>query len=217
MRSYKEEVTREHDAFCITAALQSTLENRADAGNYVFSVEDALEEAYGYIAEGLSNCRCMFAGMTGEARISYLLQFSDSALGAMERDGYRNDSTGELMTITWDEFVSVHNERTERNAHWLAETLANEAVGDQNSYAAVVASDTDVLPVYSLLVNGSKSNHGTFVNKWGIAYAATRELLKAGVDADSNSGLIVAVLSTLEDGSSVVVGDLELSTTLETF
>lgn len=222
MHSYKEQVTTEHDAFCIGAAIASALENAADAGDFTVSLDVVLEMAYGYLAEGLSNCRCMFAGMTGAARIDYLLQFSEDALAAMTGSGYWNDSTGERMTITDADYVAVYETRNERDANWLAETLANEAVGDQNSYSAVVASDTDAQPVYSLVVNGEKSEHGTYVNKWGIAYAATRELLKAGIDPDSNSGLIAAVLSTLEDGSSVVVdrpgmiGGLELSTVFET-
>lgn len=203
--SYKAQVTAEHDAFCIGAALKSALENRADNGDYSVTIEDALEEAYGYIAEGLSNCRCMFAGLKGEARMDYLLQFSDDSLVSMTNGGYFNDSTGELMTITWDEFVSVSRTREERVNHSYAEMLADEIAGEVDP----VVSDTVSVPLYSLLVAGKKSDHGTFVTRWGIAYAVAREMLTAGIDPEFNTGIISAVLETLENDASVIAGGLE--------
>lgn len=213
--SYKEEVTREHDAFCIAAALQSALENRADNQDFSFTLEEALEESYGYLAEGLSNCRCRFAAMTGEKRVDYLLQFSDSALEAMQAGGYYNDSTGEYMVISWDDFCTVMDARNERHAHWEAETLANELVGNQDSYSAVISSDTVSQPLYSLQVNGETSKHAEAVTRWGIAYGVARELTAHGVDADSNAAQIAAVLKTLNQPSSVILGDLEFSTFFE--
>lgn len=216
MSSYKEEVTSTHDAFCITAALQSVLENRSENGDFTFTLEEALEEAYGYLAEGVSSCRCLFAGLKGEAKVLYLLQFSDSALVAMAQGGYRNDSTGELMKVSLEELQEVENYRKERGENWEAEYLANDLVGDQNSYSAIVASDTVGSPSYSLLVNGKKSTHGTFVNKWGIAYATVRELQAAGIDPELNTGLIGAVLETLHTGDSISAnGTVEFSTVLE--
>lgn len=212
MHSYKEQVTEEHDAFCITAALQSVLENRRDSNNYVFTVEDALEEAYGYIAEGLSFCRCMFAAMSADKRIEYALQFSDGALVAMTNGGYYCDGNGELMTMTWEEYVAVNRARNERNAHWEAEYLANELVGNQDSYSAVIASDTVSQPLYSLSVNGKVSEHAEAVTRWGIAYGVARELTAHGYDADSNSAQISAVLGTLGNNDSVTLGDLEFIT-----
>lgn len=210
--SYKDQVTAEHDAFCIGSALTSALENARDAGDFTITLDAALESAYGYLAEDIASCRCMFAAMTGVRRIAYLLQFSDDALLAMSNSGYHNDSTGELMTITWDDYVTVHRTREDRNNDWLATELANEIVGDQDSYSAIIASDTEVQSSYNLLVNGTRSEFGTCVNKWGLAYAVARELLGKGIDPEDNTGAITAVLATLDDSSTVVLGNLEFAT-----
>lgn len=152
---------------------------------------------------------------TPEARMDYLVCFSDDALAAMATGGYWNDGNGKLETATLEEVAAVHAYRTERNANWLAETLANEVAGDPNSYSAVVASDTMGDPLYSLQVNGAPSKHGAHVTKWGIAYAVCREMMAAGIDPDSNTGAIGAVLKSRQDGSSVILGDLEFSVTFE--
>jgi hypothetical protein len=140
--------------------------------------------------------------------------FTDDALEAMASGGYFNDFTGELMTATREEVDAVYAYRTERAANWEAEYLANEIVGDQNSYNAIVASDTEAQASYSLQVNGTKSAHGTYVSKWGIAYAVVRELQAHGI-GDTNTGFIAAVLGTLGSNESVSTSDLEFSTVFE--
>lgn len=213
--SYSEQVTAEHDAHCITAALKSVCENTVDAGTFKLSISEALEQAYGYIAEGLSYCKCLFAGMPAERRIDFMAQFSDSALAAMAQGGYFNDATCELLTCSLEELQEVFNRRAERDADWVAKDAADNCVPNQNSWTAIVASDTEPQASYTLLVDGKKSEHGTFVSKWGIAYAVARELLTAGIDVESNLGIILAVLSSLEDYSSTVAGDLEFSVKFE--
>lgn len=144
-----------------------------------------------------------------EVRIPYLSQFDDYALEAMVSGGKWNDFTGKLETATRAEVDAVYAYRAEREANWAAEHSANEVVGDQNSDNAIFAADTVSTPVYSLMVNGKKSEHATFVNRWGLAYGVARELLALGIDPEDNTGFIAAVLSTIDDGSSVISGDLE--------
>ena len=217
MHSYREQVTAEHDAFCISHALQSHMENVADnsANTVPASIDEALEAACTLIAEGLANCYCRLASLVGEARISYLLNFSDDALAAMAQGGYYNDGTGELLTASLEEVAAVYAERKESAENWEAEYLATEVVGDPNSYSAIIASDTVGQPSYSLQVNGKNSEHGQWVTKWGIAYAVVRELQAAGVDADSNTGFIAAVVDSRETGNTVSTAGLEFSVILE--
>lgn len=213
--SYREQVTAQHDAFCIAHALQSYLENCADNNEAPTSFDVALEHVFDYIAEGVASCYCRLVSLQGEAKFALLNNFSDDAVVAMAQGGYRNDSTGELMTLTWEEYLEFHAYRTERYNHREAEYLANEIAGDPNSWDAVIASDTEPQPSYSLLVDGKKSEHATWVSKWGIAYGVVRELQANGIDPDSNTGIITAVLETLDNETSVVTAGIEFSTTFE--
>jgi hypothetical protein len=163
----------------------------------------------------VSNYSENFAGQGAESRMYVMDMFTDEALEAMARGGYFNEFTGELMTATREEVDAVYAYRTERAANWEAEYLANEIVGDQKSYNSIIASDTEAQASYSLQVNGTKSEHGTYVNKWGIAYAVVRELQAHGIDADSNTGFIAAVLGTLDSSDTVSTSGLEFSTTFE--
>lgn len=213
MFSYRDQVTEEHDVFCIAHALQSHMENCADSNVIPATIEEALESAYTLIAEGIASCYCRFSTTTGQARIDYLDNFSDSALEAMVQGGYRNEFTGELMSITPDEYAQTFNQRHERNERWLAETIANEVVGDQNSANAIIASDTEPVALYVLQVNGKNSEHGMYTTKWGIAYAVARELQAVDVDPDTNHGIIAAVIASIRDNSMTTSSNLDIPLT----
>jgi len=149
---------------------------------------------------------------TPAARLEYLSCFDDYALESMAAGGKWNDFTGKLETATRAEVDAVYAYRKESSEDWEATTWANELVGEVDP----VVSDTVSVPLYSLLVAGKKSEHGTGVTKWGIAYAAVRELQRAGIDPEFNTGIISAVLDTLENNTSVIAGGLETGIELST-
>ena len=217
-------------------ALAETLNTARETANGIEAVA-AQSNAYGFIAEALkatltamvgteaaeaayqslldgSSVASAIAYATGE-RTAYLSCFDDYALEAMVSGGKWNDFTAKLETATREEVDAVYASRKESSEHWEAEQLADEAAGKQNP----VVSDTVSVPLYSLLVAGKKSEHGTCVTKWGIAYAVVRELQSVGIDPEFNTGIISAVLDTLENNTSVIAGGLEdgfeLSTVFE--
>lgn len=208
MSSYKEQVTAEHDAVCILSAVQSVVENHTDAGTAAaLTIDSALEEAYGYLVEGMSNCRCMFANMAADRRLDLMNGFSDTALWSMAQGGYYNDSTGELLTATLEEVQEVHTARAERDAQWLAEQIAEEV----SPALSDTYTDTFSVGLYTLSVNGKESEFAQFADRHALAYGVARELLKAGIDPENNTGIIAAVLEQADSGQScsVIAGGLE--------
>jgi hypothetical protein len=143
----------------------------------------------------------MFSGLTGESKISHLAQFSDSALQAMTQGGYINEFTDELMKITLEDYAEVERYRDEKNNDWEATNLADEIVGEQNP----VVSDTVSIPRYSLVVDGKKSEFGTYVTKWGICYAIVREFQRLGINPEFNTGAIATVLETIGAPSDIIL------------
>lgn len=179
----------------------------------ILGTAEAVELAYQSLLDG-ETVDIALAYATG-SRVEYLAQFDDYALEAMAAGGKFNDFTGKVETATRAEVDAVYAYRKDSSEKWFANHLANEVVGDPNSYSAIVASDTVGQASYTLFVNGKQSEHAQWVTKWGIAYGVAMELQRAGLDAEDNVGIISAVISSLEDGSITVAGTLEFSTILE--